>query len=232
MPVAKPRLERIGRGQHPLVIIDDFLGRTADLVAIAKSIGPYPRANKTFYPGVRRMISEGDGAAARYVEWAMQTAAPYIWGAFDVRNFSLTAASFSIVSTQPSDLLPVQRGAHFDSPDPDNIALLHYLSVPPGTGTGFFRHRATGIERVDEQNLARYVAHAQAETMRLAPDSGYIQGSDERFEMYHSVEAVPDRIIFYQGSLLHSGLIPPGMPLDSDPSAGRLTANFFVHLDR
>jgi hypothetical protein len=35
-------------------------------------------------------------------------------------------------------------------------------------------------------------------------------------------------MIIFQGSLLHSGLIPPDMPLTGDPRQGRLTANIFV----
>jgi hypothetical protein len=35
-------------------------------------------------------------------------------------------------------------------------------------------------------------------------------------------------MIIYQGSLLHSGIIPPGMPLNADPREGRLTATIFV----
>ena len=35
-------------------------------------------------------------------------------------------------------------------------------------------------------------------------------------------------MIIYQGSLLHSGIVPPGMPLTADPMRGRLTANVFV----
>ena len=48
---------------------------------------------------------------------------------------------------------------------------------------------------------------------QLPPDSGYIHGSDEFFEQIGAVEAVPDRLIIYQGSLLHSGIIPPGHDL-------------------
>ena len=39
---------------------------------------------------------------------------------------------------------------------------------------------------------------------------------------------MPDRLIIYQGSLLHSGIIPAGMNFSPDPREGRLTANFFV----
>ena len=62
----------------------------------------------------------------------------------------------------------------------------------------------------------------------MPADSGYITGSNELFEQIGAVEAVPDRLIIYQGSLLHSGIIPPAMKLSDDPREGRLTANIFV----
>jgi hypothetical protein len=62
----------------------------------------------------------------------------------------------------------------------------------------------------------------------LPTDSGYILGSNPHYEQIGAVEAVPDRLIIYQGSLLHSGIIPSGMNRSSDPREGRLTANFFV----
>ena len=42
------------------------------------------------------------------------------------------------------------------------------------------------------------------------------------------LKASPDRLVIYQGSLLHSGIIPPGMSFSADPREGRLTANIFV----
>lgn len=42
------------------------------------------------------------------------------------------------------------------------------------------------------------------------------------------VEGKIDRVVIYRGSLLHSGIIPPGAELSSDPRYGRLTANLFV----
>jgi hypothetical protein len=133
-----------------------------------------------------------------------------------------------MVTTPPSDLSPPQRAPHFDSPDPKYYALLHYLRVPPGSGTAFYRQRSTGIERVTEANIATFVTTAEREAALLAPDSGYISGSDEFFEQIAAVEAVPDRMLIYQGSLLHSGIIPPAMSFTADPRDGRLTANLFV----
>ena len=63
---------------------------------------------------------------------------------------------------------------------------------------------------------------------KLVDDSGYMHGSDEFYEQIGMVEAVPDRMILYHGSLLHSGVIPPGMTFSADPREGRLTANFFL----
>ena len=61
---------------------------------------------------------------------------------------------------------------------------------------------------------------AKAEARGCPPDSGYIHGSDDFFEQIGAVEAVPDRLIIYQGSLLHSGIIPPGMTFSADPREG------------
>jgi len=38
---------------------------------------------------------------------------------------------------------------------------LHYLNVPNGSGTAFYRQRSTGIERVTEANAATFVETAQ-----------------------------------------------------------------------
>ena len=93
----------------------------------------------------------------------------------------------------------------------------------------FYRHRAAGIERVTEQNLARFVPAARADAARLPKDSGYMHGSDAFYEQIGAVEAVPDRIIIYHSNLLHSGIIPRDMSFSTDPREGRLAANLFLH---
>ena len=79
-----------------------------------------------------------------------------------------------------------------------------------------------------EYNVSVYVPVAEAQIPQLPAGSGYFHGSDEFYEQIGAVEAVPDRMIIFQGSLLHSGIIPPDMPLTGDPRQGRLTANIFV----
>lgn len=224
----KPRLQHIGSSQSPLVIIDDFSGAVEEVARIAESLAPFPPVIGVSYPGLRRIIGPADLQAYAYVTRTCEQAAPFIGGGFGISSFDLTEASFSLVTTRPEALQPVQRVPHFDSPDPSIVAILHYLRVPEGSGTAFYRHRSTGIERVANDNVARLAAAADRELTKSPPDVAYMSGSDAFFEEIARVEAVADRLIIYQGSLLHSGIIPQGMNFSSDPREGRLTANLFV----
>jgi hypothetical protein len=108
--------------------------------------------------------------------------------------------------------------------------MLHYLRVPESSGTAFYRHCSTGIERVTSDNVGELAASADRELETHPPDPVYFAGSNAFFQEIARVEAVPDRLIIYHGSLLHSGIIPPGMIFTANPREGRLTANFFVRV--
>ena len=222
----KPELHRIGERGSPVVVIDDFSQRLPSIVAIAAGMTPFPKAAGNHYPGVRRMIDERHDAAFSYVQDTLRGAAPMIGGAFDLDAFDLIEASFSIVTAAPATLTPEQRAPHFDSIDPDYIAILHYLSDIPGSGTAFYRQRETGIELVDRDTVSRFVATARRDA--AARPAAYIDASDRHFERIGLVEGIADRLVVYRGSLLHSGIVPPGMLFSDDPRAGRLTANLFV----
>lgn len=225
----KPELRRVGKSQSPVVVIDDFSGEAEEAASIADALAPFPPINSaSYYPGVRRLIELTDAAANTYVERLCERAAQFIAGAFEIDGFDLLEASFSMVTAKPSELSGAQRAPHFDSTDQKYYAILHYLRVPDGTGTAFYRQRSTGIERVNEANIANFVTTAETHAAMLPPDSGYIHGSDQFYEQIGAVEGVADRLIIYQGSLLHSGIIPPGMSFSADPREGRLTANIFV----
>ena len=224
----KPALLRVGSSRSPVVVIDDFSGDSEAVASLAEALAPFPLNSANYYPGVRRNITPADGAADAYVEGLCQQSAQFIAGAFGFDRFNLEAASFSMVTTDPSQLIEPQRIPHFDSADQKYLALLHYIRVPKGTGTAFYRQRTTGIERITELNREIFVRTAQAEVQRLPVGSGYINASNQFFEQIEAVEAVADRLLIYQGSLLHSGIIPPGMTFSADPREGRLTANIFV----
>ena len=66
---------------------------------------------------------------------------------------------FSIVTTPPEALAPIQRLPHVDGLEPDRIAILVYLSGAEQGGTAFYRQRSTGFETV---NAARFPAFEAA----------------------------------------------------------------------
>ena len=212
-------------------MIDDFSGSVETIAGIADSLAPFGKASN-FYPGLRRILTKQDTAAFAYVDRACREATKFVAGAFGAVGFNLIEASFSMVTTRPSDLVVPQRAPHFDSVHDNYVALLHYLRVPEGTGTAFFRQRSTGIEFVTPDNADRFVEAAKDEVPTLPDDVGYIYGSNRFFEQIGAVEAVPDRLLIYQGSLLHSGIIPSDMAFSDDPRTGRLTANFFIQVQR
>jgi hypothetical protein len=223
----KSELRRFGKSQTPVVVIDDFSGSLEHILEIADELAPYPR-HTNYYPGLRRIFTTADTAANAYVEETCERAAQFIADAFGFDAFDLVEASFSMVTLKPTELTSPQRAPHFDTTDQKDLALLHFLRAPPNSGTAFFRQRTTGIERVTELNVSAYIPVAEVQIPQLASDSGYFHGSDEFFEQIGAVEAAPDRMIIFQGSLLHSGIIPPDMLLTNDPRQGRLTANIFV----
>ncbi|MEQ7872997.1 DUF6445 family protein [Sphingomonas sp. ASV193] len=219
-----PEILRFGREQNPVIVFDNFTGDVGRACAIADAMAPFPAVTDTYYPGVRRLFGQGDNDALGYLMICCRRAAPFMAPLFGFNRLELVSASFSMVTTAPDRLRAQQRKPHFDSTDPNQFALLHYLRIPVPSGTAFYRQRSTGIEQVTPANVATFNRIAESET----PQGGYIQGSDPHFEETGRIEAVADRMIVYRGSMLHSGLIPPNMPLSSDPTTGRLTANFFV----
>ncbi|HEU4960812.1 MAG TPA: DUF6445 family protein [Sphingomonas sp.] len=215
----------IGTTRAPLLVIDNYSGEARRIGAIAADMGPFPAAKGNFYPGLRRFITAADKPAVAYVRRTLQSLAARINRVFNVNGFDLLEASFSIVTASPETLMPVQRVPHFDSTDPNYLAILHYLSDTPNTGTAFYRQRTTGIEQVTDANLSVFVASAQKDSAEL---TGYVSASNAAYDQIARVEGVRDRLVVYQGCMLHSGMIPPGMTFSPDPRLGRLTANFFV----
>ena len=222
----KPQLHRFGQGRQPVVTVDGITGDPARAIAIAAGLAPFP-VSQTYYPGLRRIVTEADAEAFAYVCHLLGAAGPFIGGGFDADNFDLIEASFSLVTASPDSLSPPQRAPHFDSTDPNYVAVLHYLADTPGSGTAFYRQRSTGIELVDESNRAAFVAAAMSESSGL---TGYTNASNAHFEQIGRIDAVPDRLVIYRGALLHSGIIPPDMNFSADPRQGRLTANLFIRI--
>jgi hypothetical protein len=221
-----PALHRFGDSASPVVVVDDVTGAVDQVKELAAAMAPFPSAVGTYYPGLRQPIRAGDAAYA-YVEQLLEMAAPFVGGGFDVDRFDLIDASFSMITADPASLDPAQRAPHFDSTDPGHMAILHYLSDT--AGTAFYRQRATGIEIVDNGNVAAFVTRAKRVADGL---SGYVHGTTPDYEQIGMVEGRRDRLVIYRGAMLHTGIVSPGMSFSNDPRVGRLTTNIFIQCHR
>jgi hypothetical protein len=205
-----------------VIVIDDMLAapeRWREAAARARygRIGPY-------YPGLRAVIPaeaaeamRGELAALVGDTFALDPVPP------------LLECFFSIVTTPPAALAPIQRLPHVDGLEPDRIAILIYLSGAEPGGTAFYRQRTTGFETVD---AARFPAFEAALSAGVAehglPPPAYIAGDSALYEQIASYEARPNRALIYRSHALHCARIAPGTPLPADPVRGRLSINSFL----
>jgi len=214
----------IGVERSPLVRIDDFFLAPDSLIAAAVD-SPFIEVGP-MYPGVRAPVPSGYlDALLTGVAEIMQE----IYGAHPEPELELCA--FSLVTTAPDKLKPLQQIPHYDGPERSRYAFLHYLCAPHFGGTSFYCHRSTGFESVTPERLNDYSRVLQAELASQPPTSAYINGDSALFERTHSIDAAFNRLLIYRGNQLHSGNIPPGLTLPENPRTGRLTINGFGHLN-
>lgn len=222
MPDALYKVERFGREKEPVVVIDDFSGEAESLLrdALAANYGPGGR----HYPGMRAP------APAQYLRARADLLTEIIGQVFGAsRGADLLECNFSVVTTPPGKLTPIQRFPHFDGTDPVRLALLHYLCPPEAGGTSFYRHRATQFETITQDRLQRYDTALRSDVQRLGmPEPQYFHGSDGIFECIGSIPARFDRLVIYRGVKLHSGDILQPEWIGAGLSKARITINTFL----
>ncbi len=218
----------IGVRKNRVIVVDDALADARGCVDIAASLAPFDAEASTYYPGLRRLITPADGKAQDYVNSLLDVAAPLLRESFGAERIELTEAGFSMVTRRPDELKPSQRIPHYDSAEPGYVAILHYLTDMADTGTCFYRHRATGFDRVSRHTLPTYSSVLAFEG--TAEAGGFIGDSNDRFERLLRVDGKFNRLLIYESALLHSGFIPDDFAFSDDPRAGRLTGNLFVRL--
>ncbi len=213
-------LERHGAEGQPVVVIDRFADaeRFRDDAAFLSfaPIGPH-------YPGLRAVVAP---AMLRDLIVRLE---PIIAETFGLTGLEVVDAFYSIVTTPPAALTPIQRLPHFDETSPGRLALLHYLSPDERSGTAFYRHRSTGFESIDAARLSAYRAALDADLQRHGiPDPRYIAGDTPVFERLAVHEGRFNRAILYRSNTLHCAHLPDDLSLDPDPETGRLTVNTFL----
>lgn len=214
-----------GEEQRPLITIDDFwpdpdaLREDAASLRMAQ-IGPH-------YPGVRAEVPP------RLAETMRRRIAPLLAEHFGLNPApAVSEAYYSLVTTPPSDLAPIQRFPHFDGVEPRRIAVLLFLGHGEQGGTAFYRQRATGFETVDEARLDRFKAELEAGVKTHGmPEASYIAGDTALYERIAVQPARFNRALVYAGNTLHCAYLPPEVALSAEPLVGRLTLNLFLFDD-
>jgi hypothetical protein len=173
------------------------------------------------YPGVRaRLPAEFSG---RFVEWLTRTL--HRTGVIDEGcAISDDVSFYSIVNKGRASLLPLQRIPHYDSADPTVFAAVIYLFDRAHAGTSFYRHRATGYERIRDDNAKNYKIALNHNMKILGPPArDYTNGSSALFERIHSVDSAFNRMVIYSGNVLHAADIDGALFGGTDNERWRLT---------
>lgn len=211
---------RHGNEQEPVIIVDDFSTHYDALFNDAKYANFQTAA--AGYPGIRAPLS------ARYLAERGALLSDIVREVFSFKSgIKCESCDYSMVTILPIDLQPAQRIPHYDAPNSDILAFMHYGKGRGGTA--FYRHIATGFETVTAERQSSYSAALEDEVKRLGmPDPAYIYGNSDRFEMIGEIEPRPNRFILYRGRTLHSGCISKDAIFSDDPAVGRLTINGFL----
>ena len=222
-----PDIQSVAIGEHQAIIVDDFLVDPHQMLEIAtrSAFAPYPNLeSKKGYPGIRAE------APMDYSQSIAALLVPLIQANFGVPEtlpMRKSMCAFSLTTTPPGELGPLQCTPHFDASTPHHMAILLYLCDGNHGGTGFYRHNATGLQQITETTREYYLDTYYAEINARRPAQRYFDDSDTQFTLLGLIPAKFNRLVVYPGSLLHSACINPAISLNANPRAGRLTVNSF-----
>lgn len=223
-PVFNPRArlsgQTIGHERSPVVIIDEVFANADAVAAFGRSEAVFRPPAKA-YPGLTATLDDGVMAS-----W-LTAVQPLLTSMFGLApDTTACAGYFGLVTLKPEDLSPGQSMPHVDHVGHRGLAAVAYLCADDQGGTGFYRHRSTGLERLTAETIGIYNTALNAEADR-GPAPGYTVGDHPLFERIGVTEARFNRMVIYNCNLLHSGQVDPAK-LSSDPKAGRLTLNLFI----
>lgn len=223
-PSSQLDIPQIGQEEAPLVQVDSVLHDPSALVRYAANEAEFSGVDSNLYPGIRAPMP------LDYVEGVVRALDPVIRNTYRIDGAKLAKAEcfFSIVTTAPCDLKPLQKVPHIDTTDSLHFAVVHYLCPEQLGGTAFYRQDETGYESIGPERAARWIEARDAMLAQMPETSGYMSPSTYGYTQTAHIKARFDRLILYRSNMLHSGVIPADAPLNPDPCVGRLTANLFI----
>jgi hypothetical protein len=208
------------------LIVDDALLEPERLVQFAAARREvFQPVDFSVYPGIylRAPADVADGLNELFRQQVRRR--------FDARRCVSSHIRFSLITLQPEDLRPHQWLCHADDVGLDprlsmQASVLYLFKDESQGGTSFYAPIRPDAEIAmlfkDSKSLS-----GQAFTQQYGIRAGYMHGANDYFGCIGSIPAKWNRLIFYDGGVLHSGDIRAPEKLSNDPVAGRLTLNGF-----
>ncbi|MCI2283533.1 DUF6445 family protein [Colwellia sp. MSW7] len=219
-------IEYIGQDKTPILIIDNYADNHNELVDQVIAHAQFIPDEVTNYPGIRSAIPKA--LVVGYLKPLIEVLYR-VYKLPDLLQPNPIDNYLSLITKQPNELSAMQSWPHFDTPNPNLIAIIHYMNKGTHGGTAFFKHNKSGLDRINNDNKETYLKFAQAyfqsSTLR---ELNYCNEQHNEFTCYKTVAYKPNRLIVFPGQLLHSTLVNAATDINSDPITGRLTANLFL----
>src|SRR5215469_2026654 len=174
----KTETKTVGQERLPVIVIDDLLRMPDALLEYVTHAVRFAQPGN-YYPGLR-----GEPMPKPYAASLIRGLGPLIGETFGVDPAGKISANFyfGLATVRPEALSPLQRLPHFDTTNPNQIALLHYLCDSEQGGTAFFRHRTTRFEAISEDRREVYFSQLRNEIAEQPPVARYMAGDDALFE--------------------------------------------------
>ncbi|WP_077338495.1 DUF6445 family protein [Pseudocolwellia agarivorans] len=219
-------VEYIGQDKTPVIIIDNYAENLDELADSVVGNGQFKPDEITNYPGIRSVIPKA--LVVGYLKPLMEV----LYRVYKLSNHLQPTPKdnyFSLITKQPHEISAMQSWPHFDTPNPNLIAVIHYLNKGDHGGTGFFKNNKSGLERIDASTKDYFYRCADDYFNSLNTNTFHYCGEQHsEFTCYKKIAYKPNRLIIFPGQLLHSTLVNTVTDINGDPATGRLTANLFV----
>ena len=208
------------------LLVDDALLNPDELVQFAaERRAEFDSVDFSYYPGIYRM------APAELSERLTDYFQLHARRRFDARRCVETICRYSILTLPPEALRPIEWLCHRDDVGLDarlsmQASVLYLFHDPELGGTGFY------VPTRSAADTGALFADA-----RLAPPSvfatkyglspGYMHESNAWFQRIGGIAAKWNRLIIYDGGMLHASDVIAPDRLSADLRSGRLTLNGF-----
>ena len=228
----RPQIQPIHfpNGQACLIVDDALVNPDALLQLAIEQSQAFQPAPFNAYPGVQ--LPMGPEISNRLDEFFRV----HIRGWLNARRTLRMHSRLAMVTLKPEELQARQWICHRDSaglaPSQCIAASVLYLFRDPTLGgTNFYMPKKSAQETsllVHDSGTSSNAMFAQ----KYGIQPGYSGASNAYFEKIYTVPAKWNRMIFYDGSIFHSGEIPRPEKMNANPLSGRLTLNGFFTCSR